>query len=329
MRPILRVIKAAEHAVGGLWSFGELALAALRRGDLRGDPNLEPLLHEIATYGFYQPVDPESVVLQRDSRGTWSGPNPYRSVESGAPAQIVARSHFYTPHANKLLIVCHPYGVPDARFMARAFGLNQLLGWDIVYNVMSHHAPGSYTLWPGSSLASMRISRFLENMRSAVHGVQASAVFFRERYRYEKVAVFGYSIGGHLALHAANTAAVDQVIAYCPMVCLHAALSQIGLMRWVSDPINVRMVKRSPEYNFAALKLTDPLRAPLAIAEESLHVIAQTHDTYIPLRQVERVREKYPAIKWSQFNGTHGFMAGRAQVRSTIQAALTPTGLVS
>lgn len=313
-----------EAALGGAWSIGEVALSASRLDELRHDPHREIVLGDIEARGLHPALEPSSIRMAMDAAGRIEGTNPYARL-SGEPSDRIlahlARSR--RGPSRHLVLVCHCYGVPSPALMSRLFGLGEL-PVDVCTNIMTHHQPGTYPLWPGSGFTSARLSELVENLRAAVTGARTVLAWARRQRPYERVVVVGFSIGGHLALHLANAADVDAVVAYAPMTNLHASVTELGLMRRLHGPVERLVRRRNPHFDLRDLAITDPLAHPLRIPPRDLHVVVQRHDVMATPSQIAAIRRTHPDIGWHELPGTHVLPAGvdrlHALVRSLVLA---------
>ncbi|APR84059.1 Hypothetical protein A7982_09408 [Minicystis rosea] len=307
---------------GHAWSAGEMALALSRVGELRADPHRRALLDDIERRGFYVPVDPAEVALRIDARGRVLGKNPYRRVAPHAPERIVAKLvRRRTKPARRLLVMCHCYGIPVPAIMERLFGLRDLDA-DVAYAIMGHHQRGSYPVWPGSGFTSARPSRFVENVRAAITGARALLAGLVAAHGYEQVSVLGFSIGGQLALHLANTERVDRAVLYCPVASIPVTAAELGLMRHLSPALRRAFAALDRADLLAELAVTEPLRYPMRMRPHDVHVIVQEHDALAPVPQVERIRQVYPDVRWHAFAGAHLYPAGLRAFQRIIRSAV-------
>jgi predicted esterase len=254
------------------------------------------------------------------------GENPYRRIGDGNAEKIVAKFvPAKKPSAKKeLIVMLHCYGVPLPKVMERLFGLHAIEHADVVYNIMNHHYRGSFPVWPGTGFVSGRLSHFIENLRSSITGVRALIQELKDQRGYDKITVIGFSIGGNLALHVANSAPIDQAILYCPVTSLHNTAGELGLMKVLQAPVTRLIQAFKPDFDFEDLKQADPLRYPLGIQQEDLHVIVQKYDALAPVHQIESIRSKYPKVAWHEFGGTHIYPAGMPRFQKVIADVLTP-----
>lgn len=322
MRRVGAVVGRLEDAFGVAWSLGEVGLAMTRLDEVLRDPHHGALRDDVARNGFHAPFEVEALDLALDGRGAIRGTNPYQRVCGSPPDRILGwLDRAPSGRSRKLLVVCHCYGVPSPPIMRRLFGLRGL-GVDVVTNVMGHHQPGTYRVWPGSGLVSARLSRFVENVRSAVTGVRALVRWLRAREGYERVAVIGFSIGGQLGLHLAHGGDVDDAVLYCPVTSLGTTARELGLMRRIA-PVLEPVLERVHGSRFEeVLALADPLSMPLAIDEERLHVLAQEHDALARLAQIEAIREKYPRARFTLLPGTHLLPLGMRELHRAVRSAV-------
>jgi pimeloyl-ACP methyl ester carboxylesterase len=313
------LLYGSEVALGCLWMFGELAVVATRPRELFSDPHWAPLIDDIERQGWYVPLLHESFTLDRKN-GWLIGPNPYQRVGAGATDRILAR---FLPgegpeNERRLLVVFHCYGIPVPPVMERLFGLARLDNVDVVYNITNHHAPGTFDVWPGTGFVRARPSHSLENLRSAVTGARGLVEWLTRQRKYTRVTVLGYSLGGQLALHLANSAPIDQAILYCPVVNLHAVANQLGF-GILGRPVNYATRRFLPHVQIHRAAHADPLTYDIKVPESNIHVIAQRHDAFTPLDHVDGIRRKYPGVAFHEYNGTHLYPAGIAQFRKTIR----------
>ncbi len=318
--------KLAEGILGGVWSVGEVAVLLSRFDEVRRDPFRNALFEDIHERGWYPAVSNADFHLTEKNKGWIVGVNPYRRIglsqETRRDDQVVAKLVRAEDAAKHLVIVCHCYGVPVPPIMERLFGLHRVPGIDVAYNIMNHHQRGTFDFWPGTGFASGRVSHFLENLRSSITGVRALASALKEVHGYEKITVIGFSIGGQLAMHLANSAPIDQAILYCPVTSLHQTAKTLGLMGALIGPVSSLMKNQAGKFELDELQIADPLRYDLRIDPANLHVIAQRYDALTPLAQVSTIREKYPQSGWYEYNGTHVYPAGKAEFQRVIRRLL-------
>ena len=134
--------------------------------------------------------------------------------------------------------------------------------------------------------------------------VEARALLGHLRSSYQRVAVAGYSMGGHMA---AITAAVSPFPIACAALATGASASSIytrGLLSWSVDvgvlgiaPSGDAIVKERLRRSFAAADLTHyapPLRADAAI------VAGCTRDGYVLRAETERLHQHWPGstLRW-------------------------------
>jgi hypothetical protein len=264
-----RGLYAAEHAFACVWSLGETAVACLRPAELRPDPTTRQVLADVERNGFYTEI-PERPTLR--SRRAAHEPrmvvaeHPYRFVAERRRAshRVVAR---FVPsrRRRRLLVMFHCYGAPFPGVMSRMFGLDSLESVDVAYAIMNHHQRGSYPLWPGSGLVSASPAHMLENLRASIAGARTLVRALRQSHDYERVTVLGFSIGGHLAMHVANTERIDRAVLYCPVVCVDRVSRELGVMR-TFHPHLMRAAKFFDRgYMPVLLRLSNPLHHALAI----------------------------------------------------------------
>ncbi|WP_394828852.1 alpha/beta fold hydrolase [Pendulispora albinea] len=319
---------ASELAFTWLWSLGEVGAAFLRFDELSPDPALDRIVEDIQRRGFYVDVPERPVLRGVDGDGiaprTITGENPYvhigkrrrpvhRVIAHLVPARAVRR-------ARRLLVVHHCYGVPSPRAMAALFGLDDLAETDVAYSIMNHHQRSTYPLWPGTGMVSLSPACMLENLRAAITGARTLVRGLREARDYEHVSVLGYSIGGQLSLHIANTERVDRAILYCPVVSMERMSLELGLLPRLHPWITRLAQRRDPRYTAQVLRLADPLRHPLAIPQESIDVFAQRYDAMTPPHHLEAIRTKYPRVRWHEADGTHLVPIGRQRIRAIVAA---------
>jgi hypothetical protein len=317
-----RLMMAAENAFGQVWSVGELAVALSRVEECRSDPHRQDLRDDIARNGFYAPL-PSGGKLRRHANGYVTAANPYVRVDGGPADRVVAR---FVPAASgsgrKLVIVCHCYGLPAPKIMERLFGLHKLSDTDVAYNIMNHHAMGTYPVWPGTGFVSGRLSRFMENLRSSITGLRSLTAALTAAKDYESVTVIGFSIGGQLAMHLANSAPVTNAILYCPVTSLHTTARELGLMRHLSAPLAGVLKTLKQEFSLEDLQVADPLNYDFKLPERDVHVIVQRYDALAPVSQVERIRTKHPGVRWHEFEGTHILPHGWGRFQRIIHEAV-------
>jgi hypothetical protein len=323
-RALASLLYGSELALGCLWMLGELALVAARPLELLSDPHWHSVIDDIERRGWYVPLGPAAepeLQCCLEQRGGWLvGPNPYRRIGAGAPDRILAR---FVPGRGRacdrrLLVVFHCYGIPVPPIMQRLFGLDGLGDVDVVYNITNHHAPGTFPLWPGTGFARARPSHTLENLRSAVTGARGLLDWLMREREYRRVTVLGYSLGGHLALHLANSAPIHRAILYCPVVNLRTVAREVGL-GILGRPLELAARRSLPGVDLGRIDHDDPLRYELGIPETDLHVIAQRHDALTPLAHVDAIRRKYPSVGFHAYDGTHLYPAGRVSFQRTIR----------
>lgn len=321
MQTVGPLLGHAEHAFGMLWSLGEVGLALTRPHHILYDPDLERVQEDVATCGIHAPFDLSAVKLLSDGRRL-TGENPYRFIGAREPERILA----YLDRARRnprrhLIVVCHCYGVPSPRLMRTLFGLERAEA-DVVTSVMSHHQPGTYPLWPGSGFTSMRISRFVENLRAAVTGTRALVQSLVASEAYETVSVLGFSIGGQLALHLAHTGEAQRALLYCPVTNLATTTLELGLMHRMGPTIDRALTKARGRGLHDMLSMTDPLSLPLAMDESKLHVVVQRNDALARPHQIEAIRRKYRGAGWHEFDGTHLVPHGLTSFHRIVRDAL-------
>lgn len=314
------ILYGAEQVLACGWMLGELALVAARLDELvRPDPHWPALQRDIEARGFYPALDAAAL---RESRGWLVGDNPYVRIGAGSPDRVVAKAVRARGRARHLVIVCHCYGVPNPAVMERLFGLRDLEAVDVVYNIANHHARGSFPAWPGSGFFRAWPSWLLENLRSAISGLRALVEWHRRTGDYDKVTVLGYSLGGQLALHLANSAPIDRAILYCPVVDAHLLLRELGL-GILGIPLAAAMQRWHPHVDRAVVAaLTNPLLHPTRIADDAIHIIAQRHDAMTPLHQFAALRQRYPRASFRAYSGTHLYPADAPEFRRVIRSLL-------
>lgn len=312
-----------EGAFAGVWSLGELALALTRPREVYGDPHAGALRRDVAERGFHPPIDARALDLHLSRTGTIRGTNPYVRVGEARRDRVLAklRRAGGPRRARHLVVVCHCYGVPSEVLMRRLFGLGGLDA-DVALNVMGHHQPGTFLLWPGSGMVSARMSHFVENVRSAVTGVRALVAWLRAQHDYETVSVVGFSIGGQLALHLAHAGDVDRALLYCPVTSLRRTAKELGLMPHLVPMLDPALTRLHGAGLDDLLALADPLSMPLAMPEERLHVVLHRHDALTPPAQIEPIRRKYPRVGWTELEGTHLVPLGLRELHDVVRRAL-------
>lgn len=315
-----RALGPIEHALGVVWSVGELALMLSRPTELGRDRHRESLRRRVGEEGLHPPIDDASLALvERD--GVIEGPSPYRRVTGPAHDRVLGRLWRSSGRgARELVFVCHCYGVPSPRLMSRLFGLAPGRDVDVAFNVMAHHQPGSYPMWPGSGLVSASPSRFVDNLRAAITGARALLRWLVRRHGYERAHVLGFSIGGQLALHLANAEPVDGALFYCPVTDLGTTSRELGLMRHVHPPLARVLASRGIALD--DLALVDPLALPPRCPEEGMHVVVQRHDALAPPHQIERIRARRPRVRWHELDGTHLYPADLPRLHAIVREAL-------
>lgn len=314
-----RALGAAEHGFGMVWSVGELAVMLRRPRELARDRHREHLRAALAREGFHPEIDTRTLrLVERD--GVISGPSPYRRVTGPSHDRVLGRRIASRRPTKRLVFVCHCYGIPSPRTMGHLFGLFGDRDFDVAYNVMTHHQPGTFVLWPGSGLVSAAPSRFVDNLRSAITGARALLRFLVATHGYERVDVIGFSIGGQLALHLSNAEPVHGAILYCPVTDLASVARGLGLMRHVHP--HVESLLRRSGISLDELHVADPLSHPSQLAEERTHVIVQRHDALTPLSQIERIRAQRPGVRWHELEGTHLYPADLARLHRLVREAL-------
>ena len=313
-----RALGPVEHALGVVWSVGELALMLSRPSELGRDRHRESLRRRVEEEGLHPPIDDASLALV-ERAGVVEGASPYRRVTGRSRDRVLGRLWRGARDARALVFVCHCYGVPSARVMSRLFGLAPGRDADVAFNVMAHHQPGSYPVWPGSGLVSASPSRFADNLRAAITGARALLRWLVRRHGYERVHLLGFSIGGQLALHLANAEPVDGALLYCPVTDLGTTSRELGLMRHVHPPLARLLASRGVALD--DLALCDPLALPPRCAEERMHVVVQRHDALAPLHQIERIRARRPRVRWHELDGTHLYPADLRRLHAIVREA--------
>lgn len=317
-----QLLYGAEAAIGGAWMLGELAVAATRPRDFLSDPHWHDVVLDIERRGFYQDLEPVTLV---EKKGWLRGENPYRRIIRGArrapPDRLVARvvRGRGREEDRRLLVVHHCYGVPSPGMMESLFGLDALDDVDVVYPIMNHHALGSFRAWPGTGFVRARASHMLENVRAAVSGARAVVEALVRQRKYAKVTALGYSIGGQLVLHLANSAPLDQAILYCPVVNVRVTARELGF-GLLGRPLEALSKHVHGLGDLASSTHADPLSHTMRIPESSLHVLAQAHDAMTPLHHLELIRARYPGVSFQTYAGTHLYPAGRSAFQRFIRA---------
>lgn len=320
-----RWIRPLEAAAGALWSVGEVATCLARPEHFEPDPHRDAVLRDIADRGFYPALTEEELRLSIRGDGLVRGANPYRRASGRPTGEVLAHLRRH-PGSRTLVVVCHCYGMPFPALMRALFGVDEL-PVDVCTNIMSHHQPGTYPLWPGSGFTSARLSELVENLREAITGVRALVEWLTRRRGYDRVVVLGFSIGGHLALHLANSTDVDAVLAYAPMTNLYASVTELGIMDRLHGPVERTMRKRNPHFDLRDLAITDPMAYPLRIDERALHVVVQRHDVMARPSQIAAIRRAHPAVGWYELPGTHVFPAGLGQLHGIVRSLVQPPEL--
>ena len=324
--PLGPALYASELAFTWLWSLGEVGAALMRFDELPPDRALDEIVDDVKHRGLYVDV-PERPVLRGAERNAAGprmviGENPYvhvgqrrrpsnRVVAQLVPAWGVAR-------ARRLLVVHHCYGIPSPRAMSAIFGLDALPETDVAYAIMNHHQRRTYPLWPGTGMVSPSPACMLENLRATIVGARTLVRGLREARGYDHVTILGYSLGGQISLHIANTESVDRVILYCPVVSMERMSRELGLMPQLHPWLMRWAHRRDPLYAHEVLRLADPLRHPLAIPQECIDVIAQRYDAMTPPHQLEAIRAKYPRVRWHEADGTHLVPIGRQRIHDIV-----------
>lgn len=316
-----RALYGAEHALSCVWSLGEAAAACMRTSELPPDPFTERVLEDIEARGFYTEL-PDRPALERGSTHVVAE-LPYRFVSERRrkPHRVIARLAPARKPARRLLVVFHCYGVPFPRIMSRLFGLSALESVDVAFAIMNHHQRATYPLWPGTGLVSPSPACMLENVRASIAGARTLVRALRTNHDYEQVTVLGFSIGGHLAMHVANTERVDRAMLYCPVVCVDRVSRELGLMRTLHPHLMRAAQAFDRGYRPEILQLASPLRYELGIEQEKVDVFAQKHDAMTPLAHVRSIREKYPRVGWHELDGAHVIPFGIERVREIVRTA--------
>lgn len=318
---LLPLLGRAEHAFGIVWSIGEVGLSLTRPRHLTHDPDVARVVADVHRRGLHPAIDLDAVGLQANGR-MLTGNNPYAFVGRRRGGRILAELDRGRKNPEgHLVVICHCYGVPSARLMRTLFGVEHAEA-DVVTNIMSHHQPGTYPLWPGSGFTSMRISRFIENVRASVTGVRALVQTLVAREGYRRVSVLGFSIGGQLALQLAHTGEADRAVLYCPVTSLAQTSLELGLMRHVGPAIDGALTRLRGRGLREMLALVDPLSMDLAMPEERLHVVVQRNDALAPPHQIEAIRRKYTRARWHELDGTHLVPHGVTRLHRIVRDAL-------
>lgn len=323
-----RAFYLAEHAFSCAWSLGETAAACLRHRELPPDRFARRVVDDVERNGFYTEIPDRPTLRSRPRPAheprTVVTDHPYRFVADRRTVshRVVARLvPARSGRARRLVVMFHCYGAPFPGVMSRLFGLSELDSVDVAYAIMNHHQRGTYPLWPGTGLVSPSPGCMLENIRASIAGARTLVRALRRGHDYEHVTVLGFSIGGHLAMHVANTERVERAVLYCPVVCVDRVSRELGLMRALHPHLMraARVLDRG--YQPEILRLANPLRHPLAIDQEKVDVLAQRHDAMTPLSHVRLIREKYPRVGWHELDGAHVIPLGLSRVREVVRAA--------
>jgi predicted esterase len=312
-----RALFPLEAAAGVVWSLAEIARVAAHPGEIFDDPHRERVLEDIDRRGFYADVD-DSLQL-RMHRGGWiSAPSPYERVGEARCDRVVAHFRPAPRPTKRLLVVCHCYGVPSPRLMDGLFGASSIDA-DVVTNIACHHEKGGFDLWPGAGFISARASRLIENVRASALGLRALTRSLVAARGYEQVSVVGYSLGGQLALHLANSQEIDGALLYCPAINLRAIAIELGLMRVFGAGFVKRLGAAGLSHRYEDLALAEPLTYPLVMRQEKLHVVVQRHDLMATPRGIEPIRARYPESSWLELPGTHLFPAGQRALKAKVR----------
>jgi predicted esterase len=318
-----RAMQGVEKTFTAGWSLGELAWCLRQPGGLLRDPWRAPVLEDIRRNGLYRddPEDPRAIQMRHD--GLLVGPNPYRYLRPGQRDKVVAQMlDHHRPRARRLLVVCHCYGLPIPALMERLFGLDALVGYDVVYNIMNHHYLGSFEGWPGFGLMNPQLSQVIESLRAAVVGLRALIRALQLAHGYEEVALLGYSIGGQLALHVANLLDLDRLLLYCPVVSVRETVSQLGLMPWLRRPVEGSLRRLRADFRLDDLDALDPLAHPWRLDPARALVVVQSYDAMVSPAQMGAIRHRYPTVGWMECPGTHTWPARRAAFHRAMRAWL-------
>jgi predicted esterase len=313
-----RALFPVEAAAGVVWSLAELARVATHPGELVGDPYRDAVLEDIDRRGFYADVD--DTLRLRTHRGGWiSAPSPYRRVGEPRRDRVVAHLRPAPAPTKRLLVVCHCYGVPSPRLMDGLFGASTVDA-DVVTNIACHHEKGGFDLWPGAGFISLRGSRFIENVRASALGLRALTRTLVAQRGYEQVSVAGFSLGGQLALHLANSHEIDGALLYCPAINVRAIALELGLMRVFGPGFVKTLGAAGLAHRYEDLAIAEPLTYPLMIPQESLHVVVQRHDLMATPRGIEPIRVRYPESSWLELPGSHLFPVGQSALKAKVRA---------
>ena len=306
-----------EAAAGMVWSLAEIARFATLPDELRHDPFRERVLEDIERRGFYADVT-DVLPLRHHADGWLSAPSPYARVGEPRCDRVVAHFRPAPRPTKRLLVVCHCYGIPSPRLMDGLFGASSVNA-DVLTNITCHHEKGGFDLWPGSGFLSLRTSRFLENVRASALGLRALTRTFIQERGYEQVSVVGFSLGGHFALHLANSHEMDGALLYCPAINIRAIVVQLGLMRFFGESFVKRLAAAGLSHRFEDLAIAEPLTYPLSIPQERLHVVVQRRDLLATPRGIEPIRARYPESSWLELPGTHLFPIGQRELKAKVR----------
>ena len=317
-----KILVGIESGFTAGWSLGELAFAMRKMDRVRSDPFRDAVLEEVDKGGLYRRFEGEVQSVTVDRKGWIRLPNPYVRIGFGGGDQIVAKLGGGRPRERRLLIVCHCYGLPFPSWMGALFGLKRLQGYDVVFNIMNHHQSGSYLLWPGFGFSSPQMSRMVENVRSAFTGLRSLARSMVHSYGYEEVALLGYSIGGHICLHAANSMEVDKLVTYCPVTSLRATATELGMMKRVSSAVDKTMGRVRGDFSFEDLDLINPLLHEVKVSHEEFLIILQRRDAMVPMNQSAALLARYPNVRSLEYPGTHAFPVARKAMETQLRLFL-------
>jgi dienelactone hydrolase len=313
-----RALFPVEAAAGVVWSLAELARIAAHPEEVISDPYRETVLEDIDRRGFY--ADVSDRLALRMHRGGWiSAPNPYERVGEPRRDRVVAHFRPAPARTKRLLVVCHCYGIQSPRLMDGLFGASALDA-DVVTNIACHHEKGGFDLWPGSGFLTLRTSRFIENVRASALGLRALTRTLVATRRYEQVSVVGFSLGGQLALHLANSHEIDGALLYCPAINVRAVATELGLMRVFGARAIKTLEAAGLGHRFDDLGVAEPLSYPLTMAQEKLHVVVQRLDLMATPRGIEPIRARYPRSSWLELPGTHLFPVGQRALKARVRA---------
>ncbi len=318
-----RGAQLAEGLFTSAWSVGELAYIMRRPQDLLHDAYRDRVLERVATHGLYEHYPQEVQTVRLGRSGEIRLTNPFVRVGRGGSDDVVAQMRTAArPRSRSLLVVGHCYGVPYPSWMESYFGLREFPAWDVVYNKTNNHYPGSYATWPGFGLISPQLSRVIENIQSAIVGLRTLVRSLTHTFEYDQVALLGYSIGGHLALHAAHCQQLDKLVLYCPVTSLRATVERLGLMGALHGPMERTMRRLRDSFDLADLDLLDPLRHELLVEPDNVLVVVQERDAMVDPRQIDALVARYPAIRTARFGGTHVYQGERDRALRTIKGFL-------